>query len=83
MKLATTTGDFTSFQKRLDPYSGVGESLVLLKECGFNTVETYTEWGILEPREGEFDFSFLEITFCFLSIKAFFRTIGLISPFKR
>ena len=33
------------------------DRLLKLKECGFNTVETYTEWGILEPREGEFDFS--------------------------
>lgn len=39
MKLATTTGDFTSFQKRLDVYSGVGESLVLLKECGFKYID--------------------------------------------
>ena len=28
-----------------------------LKECGFNTVETYTPWNLHEPKEGEFDFS--------------------------
>ena len=28
-----------------------------LKQCGFNTVETYTCWNLHEPREGEFDFS--------------------------
>ena len=28
-----------------------------LKECGFNTVETYIAWNVHEPKEGEFDFS--------------------------
>lgn len=28
-----------------------------LKNCGFNTVETYTCWNLHERREGEFDFS--------------------------
>ena len=27
-----------------------------LKQCGFNTVETYTCWNLHEPREGQFDF---------------------------
>ena len=33
------------------------DRLTKLKECGFNTVETYTCWNLHEPREGEFDFS--------------------------
>ncbi|MBR2650406.1 MAG: beta-galactosidase [Clostridia bacterium] len=33
------------------------DRLLKLKECGFNTVETYTPWNLHEPREGEFDFS--------------------------
>ncbi|MBE5892686.1 MAG: beta-galactosidase [Lachnospiraceae bacterium] len=28
-----------------------------LKQCGFNTVETYTCWNLHEPKEGEFDFT--------------------------
>ncbi len=32
------------------------DRLLKLKECGFNTVETYTCWNLHEPREGEFDF---------------------------
>ena len=28
-----------------------------LKQCGFNTVETYTCWNLHEPEEGVFDFS--------------------------
>ena len=33
------------------------DRLLKLKECGMNTVETYTCWNLHEPREGEFDFS--------------------------
>ena len=33
------------------------DRLTKLKECGFNTVETYTCWNLHERREGEFDFS--------------------------
>ncbi|MBO5050942.1 MAG: beta-galactosidase [Clostridia bacterium] len=33
------------------------DRLLKLKECGFNTVETYTCWNLHELREGEFDFS--------------------------
>lgn len=33
------------------------DRLQKLKECGFNTVETYTAWNLHEPREGEFCFS--------------------------
>lgn len=32
------------------------DRLLKLKECGFNTVETYIAWNIHEPREGEFNF---------------------------
>ena len=32
------------------------DRLTKLKECGFNTVETYTCWNLHEKREGEFDF---------------------------
>ena len=33
------------------------DRLMKLKECGFNTVETYTCWNLHEPQEGIFDFS--------------------------
>ena len=33
------------------------DRLLKIKECGFNTVETYTCWNLHEVREGEFDFS--------------------------
>ena len=33
------------------------DRLTKLKECGFNTVETYTCWNLHEPKEGEFNFS--------------------------
>ncbi len=33
------------------------DRLLKLKECGFNTVETYMVWNLHEPREGVFDFS--------------------------
>ena len=33
------------------------DRLKKLKDCGFNTVETYTCWNLHERREGEFDFS--------------------------
>ncbi len=33
------------------------DRLLKLKECGFNTVETYTCWNLHERREGQFDFS--------------------------
>lgn len=33
------------------------DRLLKLKECGFNTVETYTCWNLHEPQEGHFDFS--------------------------
>ncbi|MCD7827273.1 MAG: beta-galactosidase [Clostridiales bacterium] len=33
------------------------DRLLKLKECGFNTVETYTCWNLHEPTEGAFDFS--------------------------
>ena len=33
------------------------DRLLKLKECGFNTVETYTCWNLHEKKEGEFDFT--------------------------
>ncbi len=33
------------------------DRLTKLKECGFNTVETYTAWNLHEKREGQFDFT--------------------------
>lgn len=33
------------------------DRLLKLKECGFNTVETYVAWNVHEPHEGAFDFS--------------------------
>ena len=33
------------------------DRLLKLKECGFNTVETYTCWNLHEAKEGVFDFS--------------------------
>ena len=32
------------------------DRMLKLKECGFNTVETYTCWNLHEPQEGEFCF---------------------------
>ena len=32
------------------------DRLTKLKECGFNTVETYTCWNLHEKHEGQFDF---------------------------
>jgi len=32
------------------------DRLLKLKECGFNTVETYVAWNVHEPKEGEFCF---------------------------
>ena len=32
------------------------DRLLKLKECGFNTVETYVAWNLHEPSEGEFNF---------------------------
>lgn len=32
------------------------DRLLKLKECGFNTVETYVAWNLHEPKEGEFHF---------------------------
>ncbi len=32
------------------------DRLLKLKECGFNTVETYTCWNLHEPKEGQFCF---------------------------
>ena len=44
------------------------DRLLKLKECGFNTVETYTCWNLHEPKEGEFDFSGI------LDIEEFIKT---------
>ncbi len=33
------------------------DRLLKLKECGFNTVETYVCWNLYERKEGQFDFS--------------------------
>ncbi|MBE6599304.1 MAG: beta-galactosidase [Ruminococcaceae bacterium] len=44
------------------------DRLLKLKECGFNTVETYTCWNLHEPKEGEFDFSGM------LDIEAYVQT---------
>jgi len=33
------------------------DRILKLKECGLNTVETYTCWNLHEPEEGVFDFS--------------------------
>ena len=44
------------------------DRLLKLKECGFNTVETYTCWNLHEPKEGQFDFSGM------LDISAYIQT---------
>jgi len=44
------------------------DRLLKLKECGFNTVETYTCWNLHEPCEGEFCFDGM------LDIEAFLET---------
>nr|MCR5262530.1 beta-galactosidase [Clostridiales bacterium] len=33
------------------------DRLLKMKECGFNTVETYTVWNMHEKEEGVYDFS--------------------------
>lgn len=33
------------------------DRLLKLKECGFNCVETYVAWNVVEPKKNEFDFS--------------------------
>ena len=33
------------------------DRLLKLKECGFNTVETYVAWNVHESHEGDFGFS--------------------------
>ena len=40
---------------RIHPSQWV-ERLVQLRNCGFNTVETYIAWNMQEPRQGIFDF---------------------------
>lgn len=44
------------------------DRLLKLRECGFNTVETYTPWNLHERKEGVFDFSDN------LDIEAYIRT---------
>ena len=44
------------------------DRLLKLKECGFNTVETYTCWNLHEPKEGEFHFEGM------LNVEKFVRT---------
>ena len=46
------------------------DRLLKLKECGLNTVETYTCWNLHEPREGEFDFSGM------LDVEAYIKIAG-------
>lgn len=43
------------------------DRLLKLKECGFNTVETYVCWNLHEPVEGEFNFS------CMLDIEKYIQ----------
>ena len=33
------------------------DRMLKLKECGFNTLETYTCWNLHEPQKSVFDFS--------------------------
>ena len=51
------------------------DRLLKLKECGFNTVETYTCWNLHEPREGEFDFSGM------LDLEAYLYSLVICPPF--
>lgn len=46
------------------------DRLTKLKECGFNTVETYTCWNLHERKEGEFNFTGM------LDIAAYIRMAG-------
>ena len=60
--------DFILDGKKIHLYSGTihyfrvpaecwYDRLLKLKECGFNSVETYMAWNLHEPQEGAFDFS--------------------------
>lgn len=44
------------------------DRLLKLKECGFNTVETYIPWNLHERQEGQFDFSGILNVFRFIEI---------------
>ena len=71
MELGTFTYEGENFYLNEKPYTVLSgamhyfripaeywhDRLLKLRECGFNTVETYTSWNLHEPREGEFNFS--------------------------
>jgi beta-galactosidase len=42
------------------------DRLIKLKECGFNTVETYVAWNLHEPEEGQFVFEGIADIECFI-----------------
>ena len=46
------------------------DRLLKLKECGFNTVETYTCWNLHEPQEGVFNFDGMLDLAAYLDIAA-------------
>ncbi len=56
------------------------DRLLKLKECGFNTVETYTCWNLHEPREGEFDFSGMLDLSAFIEEAASFGLYVILRP---
>lgn len=47
------SGTIHYFRVHKDAYR---DRLTKLKQCGFNTVETYVAWNIIERREGVFDY---------------------------
>lgn len=56
------------------------DRLLKLRECGFNTVETYTCWNLHEPREGEFHFEDMLDLGHFLDIAAEVGLKAIVRP---
>lgn len=56
------------------------DRLLKLKECGFNTVETYIAWNVHEEKEGVFDFSGEKDFGAFLDIAAKLGLKAIVRP---
>lgn len=56
------------------------DRLLKLKECGFNTVETYVAWNLHEPHEDEFDFSGEKDVVAFLRIAQELGLYAIVRP---
>ena len=56
------------------------DRLLKLKECGFNTVETYIAWNVHEEKEGVFDFSGEKDFGAFLDVAAKLGLKAIVRP---